>query len=162
LTAPAPPEGHSGAVYQWLRDAHPITGATSPTYTPTAADAGARLSVRLSATGPDGAVWAQTTSPVAVAKLAPKLSLVKLKNAKATIKVKVTGIPKPTGKVKLSIAGTTLTVKLKAAHKGKVTVKLPAKVLTKLARATGKTTIKITFTGAKQIAKKTTAITRAL
>ena len=47
--------------YQWFRDGKAIEGATAKQYTLTASDAGARLTVRVEATTPQGA-WGVATS----------------------------------------------------------------------------------------------------
>ena len=56
---------------QWLRDGAAISGATSTTYTPTAADEGARLSVRVTAKGGTGWLAATATSPGVTVAPAP-------------------------------------------------------------------------------------------
>ena len=59
--------------YQWLRcngggnGCVPITGATSKTYTPTAADAGHAIRVRVTATNADGSATAESNATDAVA-----------------------------------------------------------------------------------------------
>ena len=55
--------------WQWLRGSEPIAGAQSPAYTPTGADVGARLSVRVErggatvASAPTGPVWPAPANP---------------------------------------------------------------------------------------------------
>ncbi|MFT4281802.1 hypothetical protein [Microbacterium sp.] len=53
--------------YQWLRHGAPISGATSPSYTPAASDAGAALSVRVSGAVPGYTTTSVTSNTVTVA-----------------------------------------------------------------------------------------------
>ncbi len=54
--------------YEWLRDGTAIPGASAPTYVPTAADVGARLTVRVTATHPGYVATATSAPSAAVAK----------------------------------------------------------------------------------------------
>ncbi|UJP40832.1 Ig-like domain repeat protein [Cellulomonas palmilytica] len=54
---------------QWLRDGTAISGATSTTYTPKAADEGTKLSVRVTANGGTG--WLATSATSAAVTVAP-------------------------------------------------------------------------------------------
>ena len=66
-------EAPSGALtYQWLRGSKAIAGATASTYAPTAADVGARLSVRV-ASG-DESLTSAATAPVWAAPANPVLA----------------------------------------------------------------------------------------
>ena len=58
--------------WQWLRGSEPITGADGPAYTPTAADVGTRLSVRVEAGG--AAATSAATAPVWPAPVNPPLA----------------------------------------------------------------------------------------
>ncbi len=126
--------------YAWLRDGRPISGATTATYVPVAADAGRSLSVRLTVSSAGGS--AETTSAVAqVAKATStgKLKLVgKAGKLKATFTLTSAGAKsgKVTFTVKVGKLTVTKTAKLKA---GKVTVTLKA--------AKGKRKIVATYAG---------------
>ena len=58
--------------WQWLRGSEPIAGADGPAYTPTAADVGTRLSVRVEAGG--AAATSAATAPVWPAPVNPPLA----------------------------------------------------------------------------------------
>ena len=141
--------------YQWLREGKVIAGATSSTYKLVPGDAGRKVSVRVSASRADyGSSSSATSSLVKVvklkAKVKTKLSKKKVtvgKRVKVTVRVRVPGIAKPKGTLvirdgKKKVA----TVKLKAKHAGKRTVKLPQ-------LKAGKHKITVTFKATKQIAK---------
>src|SRR5690606_4279646 len=117
--------------YQWLRGGTAIAGATGSSHKLTTADAGQKVSVRVTASRGDyPAASSATSSAVKVAKIAPKVSLKLAKKsisasakAKVTVRVKVKGIAKPTGKVRIYDGKKRITtVTLKAKHKGKLTV----------------------------------------
>lgn len=57
--------------FQWLRGGTPIAGATGAVYTPAAADAGAYLAVRVTATGAGGSASAESSpyGPIAPAQV---------------------------------------------------------------------------------------------
>ncbi len=137
--------------YRWLRGGKPISGATKATYTLKVADAGKKISVRTRATKA-GFLAAQSTSAAkTVAKIKPKLvaNLVRSKVAarqkgKVSLTVTVKGVKKPTGKVRVYVAGKTKTVSLKTKHKGTITVSLP-----KLTKGTYKIAVK--YLGAARI-----------
>ena len=57
--------------YQWLRDANPIAGATSATYTLTTDDVGAQLRLRVTVTNPDGSATATSTVTATVTSAPP-------------------------------------------------------------------------------------------
>ena len=52
--------------YTWLRDGEPIDGATSAAYTPTSADAGAAIMVRVTGTAPSHAATSRESAAVQV------------------------------------------------------------------------------------------------
>jgi len=80
-------------------------------------------------------------------KLAPKVRVGS--RAKATVRVKVVGIAKPTGKLVFKDGKKKIrVVKLKAKHRGKITVRIPR-------LAAGKHKITVTYQGTKQVKKKT-------
>jgi hypothetical protein len=60
----------TSAAFQWLRNGQPIAGATSATYVTVAADAGAAVSVRVTASRPGAADGVATSAAVNVAALA--------------------------------------------------------------------------------------------
>lgn len=145
--------------YQWLRAGNAISGAKSPSYQLKKADAGQKISVRVTASRSDYPTASSArSSSVKVAKIAPKVSLKLAKKsikasakAKVTVRVKVKGIAKPTGKVRIYDGKKRIkTVTLKAKHKGKLTVTLPRLKV-------GKHKVKVTYLGSKQVVKKTSA-----
>ena len=144
--------------YQWLRDGKAIGGATGSSYKLKVKDAGARLSVRVTASSPGYPSAAATSSSVKVAKLKAKVSVKLAKKSikakqrgKVTVTVKISGIKKPTGKLLIRDGKKTIkTVTLKAKHQGKVTVKLP-----KLKK--GKHKISAQLKATKQLAKSTSS-----
>jgi len=58
--------------HQWLRDGKPIAGATSTSYTLVPADAGARVTVRVTATVPGFPAASSSAVPVAARFMAPR------------------------------------------------------------------------------------------
>lgn len=72
-SAPNPPTfaGNPTFAYQWLREGSEIDGATSSTYTPVAADAGASVQCRVNASNPDGAAVTYSGT-VVIEALSPK------------------------------------------------------------------------------------------
>lgn len=120
---------------QWLRNGSPIGGATTASYRATSADAGKRLSLRTTATGPGGSTTV-TTPAVTVAKAGSTAKLVvsgKAKKAVATLRVStlgsatgtVTFTAKVRGrsvKVKARLTGAKATATFKRLPRGKVTV----------------------------------------
>ncbi|MDQ2624898.1 MAG: hypothetical protein M3Y20_07030, partial [Actinomycetota bacterium] len=141
--------------YQWLRDGSSIVGATSSSYKLVTADAGRKVTVRVTASRADyGSSSSATSSQVSVAKLKAKAKVklakktVKVgKRAKVTVRVQVPGIAKPKGTLVIRDGKKKITtVKLKAKHAGKLTVRLP-----KL--KAGKHKITVTFKATKQISK---------
>ncbi|MGC3953192.1 MAG: Ig-like domain repeat protein [Propionicimonas sp.] len=117
--------------YQWLRDGAPIAKATKTSYKLTKADAGRRISVRVtgSKTGYVSVAKTSKAKTVAKVKATVKLSVPSkvAKGKQATVKVTVTGaVSKPTGKVTVTVNGKKVTSVLTAAGNGKVSVKLPA------------------------------------
>lgn len=117
--------------YQWLRDGKPISKATKASYKLVKADAGRKLTVQVtgSKSGYASVVKTSKAKSVAKVKASVKLSVpAKVARGKqATAKVTVTApVGNPTGTVKVTVNGRTVTAKLTAAGKGKVSVKLPA------------------------------------
>ena len=148
--SPAP----TGYTYQWLRNGAVIKGATSKTYKPRRADAGKRISVRVTPVLAGHDVLAFTTprttalpkvSGAVKAKLVKKTIKAKSR-AKVTFTVKSKGISVVTGKVTIKYGKKSKTVTLKAANKGKATVTLP-----KLKKGTYKVTV--TYKGGAQVKK---------
>lgn len=153
LKASAGPAGHK-TTYEWLRNGEPIDNATKRTYKVAKADAGMKLSVRL--TVPKAGH--ETASKTSAAKSVPKFATTKLtafSKAKATsrvpakyaVKLKVKSVAKPTGTIKVTVAGYSKTHKLKASAKGKLKVTLP-----RLPR--GKHKVTFAYSGTKHITAK--------
>ncbi|GAA4750859.1 hypothetical protein GCM10023350_40080 [Nocardioides endophyticus] len=61
------PAGQVAFAFQWLRNAAPIAGATSTTYTPTASDVGAALAVQVTGTRPGSNPSTAVSAPTAAA-----------------------------------------------------------------------------------------------
>jgi len=71
--------------YQWLRGGAPIAGATAKTYTPTTADVGRQLSVRV--TAGNGSSLSATSAPTAVVTQPASVTVLEqLRTAQPTIK----------------------------------------------------------------------------
>ncbi|MDR0432908.1 MAG: hypothetical protein LBH48_06340 [Bifidobacteriaceae bacterium] len=135
--------------YQWYRGSKPISGATGATYKIKPADAGHKLTVKV--TRKIGNL-AETFNlkALSVPKLSAKIKLsprVSGGRPAVLIKVSVAKLRKPTGKIVVQAAGERKVVSLKAKHKGKIVVPL-----SKMQR--GKTTaIKVTYRGSTQTKK---------
>jgi large repetitive protein len=119
--------------YQWLRNGSPISGATGTTHKVVAADAGHKVSVRVTVTETGLLPGQATSAAVNVAKLTSttKVSLAsssikKGTHGSVTMTVSGPGISKPTGKLRV-YDGTRLlgTVALKASNSGRRTWRLP-------------------------------------
>jgi hypothetical protein len=135
------------ASYQWLRSGEPIRNATSRSYKLRKADAGAEISVAVTATKPG---YTETTE-FSPAKSVPKFkSTIKVTRPKAsnprkfTVRVKIKGTA-DTGKIRVTVGAFSKTYKLK---KGKATPKLP-----NLSKGSHK--VKVTYLGTSQNAKST-------
>ncbi len=103
--------------------------------------------------GPNGPV---TTPPTKTAKAnsSIKVRLAKkkiraTKRVKATVTVKAKGVARPTGKIVVTVGKKKVAKKLKARHKGKITVKLP-----KVKR--GKHKVRANYKGSKTVKKSKT------
>ena len=122
----------SGATYsyQWRRGGKAIKGATKRTYKLKKADVGKRVSVRVTASLAGRDDGASSSAAKKVAKGKPKVTA-KVKNVKAgkrakvVVRVKVAGLAKPRGTVRVKYGKKTIKVKLAAKRKGKVAVRLP-------------------------------------
>ncbi|MGC3953200.1 MAG: hypothetical protein QM804_02920 [Propionicimonas sp.] len=117
--------------YQWLRDGQPIAKATKSSYKLTKADAGRKISVRVTGSKSGYVSVAKTSKAKSVAKVKATVKLsVPSKVAKgkqATAKLTVSGaVANPTGKVTVTVNGKKVTGVLTAAGKGRIAVKLPA------------------------------------
>lgn len=117
--------------YQWLRDDQPIAKATKSSYKLAKADAGRRISVRVTGSKSGHVSVAKTSKARTMAKVKASVKAsVPAKVAKgrqATVKVTVTApVKNPTGTVRVTVNGATVKTTLTAAGKGKVSVKLPA------------------------------------
>jgi hypothetical protein len=143
--------------YQWLRSGVEIQGATGPTYTVTAADAGQTLSVRMTESPEWYSAASAVSDPVTVpnapaARTAtvPKVSSVSYRSGSVRLKLKVTG--KGTLIVKLTTKSGKKTITL-GAHKVSVkktetvstTVKLSKSAKSLIKRDSVKMRVTITF-----------------
>jgi hypothetical protein len=131
--------------YQWLRDGQPIAKATKSSYKLVKADAGRKITVRVTGSKSGYVSVAKTSKATSVArvKATAKLTVPSkvAKGKQATVKVTVAAAAKnPTGAVKVTVNGKTVTAKLTAASKGRVSVKLPA------IKKKGSYKVKATFT----------------
>jgi hypothetical protein len=94
-----------------------------------------------------------TVVPKQALKRVGVLKVKKLKSGKVRVVLKVKGVKKPTGKIRVKFGKVSKTYKLKAKHKGKRTITVPAKAWKK---AKGKTLkIKATYLGNSTIAATT-------
>lgn len=126
LTATATTDPVAGAPsYQWLRGSTPIAGAAAPTYTPTAADLGQRLAVRVtSATAGYEAASATSAATAAVQLGAASLKVSTPKKAKAGSKATITITGLAAGeRFTVTVAGKRAGGK--ASRKGVGTVRVP-------------------------------------
>ena len=117
--------------YQWLRDGEPIAKATKSSYKLAKADAGRKITVRVTGSKSGYVSVAKTSKAKSVAKVKAKvkLSLPKsvARGVPATAKVTVSApVANPTGIVTVKVSGQTLTVPLTADDKGKLAIELPA------------------------------------
>ncbi|MFY0406649.1 carboxypeptidase regulatory-like domain-containing protein [Solicola sp. PLA-1-18] len=99
--------------YQWLRNGVAIPGATAKTYTPTSADTGKTLTVRVLASAP-GAVTRSSVSPKAMrisAQSTTTARVVRANRTTAVVRVQVTapGVASPSGTLRLRVGGRDLT-----------------------------------------------------
>ncbi|MDW5593092.1 glycosyl hydrolase [Conexibacter stalactiti] len=130
--------------YQWKRDGKPIAGATKATYRVAIADAGRTLSVDVTASKAGLISTTVAARPISVRKLAATLSW-RLKAARAKVgmrvgavaRVRVSGIARPTGVLRVLDGHKVVTVKtLRPRDRGSLTFRLP-----KLARGKHKLTL---------------------
>ncbi|MEA5055600.1 MAG: Ig-like domain repeat protein, partial [Propionicimonas sp.] len=117
--------------YQWLRDGQPVAKATKTSYKLAKADAGHKVSVRVTGSKTGYVAVAKTSKATAVAKVKATVKLsVPSKVAKgkpATVKLTVAAaVSKPTGTVTVTVNGTKVKASLTTAGKGKMSVTLPA------------------------------------
>ncbi|MEN0072532.1 MAG: glycoside hydrolase family 95-like protein, partial [Propionicimonas sp.] len=131
--------------YQWLRDGAPIAKATKSTYKLAKADAGRKVSVRVTGSKSGYASVARTSKVKAIAKVKATLKLSVpssvARGRQATVKVSVSAaVGNPTGSVRVTVGGKSVTASLAAAGRGQVSLALPA--LTKK----GSYKVKATFT----------------
>jgi len=119
---------------QWLRDGQPISGATANSYTVLKSDLGRKLSVRVTARGPQGYTrTSATTAAVTVPKVRPTVTVWVPSGTKAgkkvqvVVKVTASGVTSaPLGTVKVRVGSATKNVTLKASHQGRISVTMPA------------------------------------
>lgn len=163
----------SDPAYQWLRNGIEIPGATGPTYTVTAADAGHTLSVRMT----ESPEWYSTASAVSAPVTVPKAP------ATTTTAPKVSSASYTSGSVRLKLRVTgggalTITVTTKSGHRTitlgthRMSVKRPGTVSTSvklsrsakslIKRGSVRTTVTITLKpsakGAKTVSSHKTLI----
>lgn len=143
--------------YRWLRDGKAIGGATKSSYKLKAKDAGRKISVRVTASRADyPAPSSASSAKVKIAKSKPQVTVKLAKTsvtwpakAKVTARVKVKGVSRPTGKVRVLDGTKRLkTVTLKKSHRGRLTITLPR-------LKSGKHKIKLQYLGSSQVAKRT-------
>lgn len=143
--------------YRWLRDGKAIGGATKSSYKLKAKDAGRKISVRVTATRADyPAPSSASSAKVKIAKSKPQVTVKLAKTsvtwpakAKVTARVKVKGVSRPTGKVRVLDGTKRLkTVTLKKSHRGRLTITVPR-------LKSGKHKIKLQYLGSSQVAKRT-------
>lgn len=139
---------------QWLRDDAPITGATSWTYRPKAADVRSRLSVEVTAEYDDATATATSAPTKRVVKAASTVrATVKPGSVRAGNKVRVTvrvaaqGVT-PTGKVKLRSGKVTRTVRL---SDGRASVSFRA-------RGKGWKPVRVVYVGSKGVTRGTDTV----
>lgn len=151
------------ASYQWLRSGKAISGATAKTYAVSTADVGKKLSVRVTAkvlghTSATATSGSTKTVAKGKATVTEALSTTKAKAGKivkVTVKVKATGLTKPTGTVTVKVGSKSVTKTLKASAHGRITITLP--------KLSTKATYKVTATfapagsSAKVVAKATSS-----
>ncbi|MDR3202255.1 MAG: hypothetical protein LBT54_03885 [Bifidobacteriaceae bacterium] len=141
-----------GASYQWLRNGKAIAGATGGAYKPTADDAGATLTLKVTASRAGFDTVTTTSKAVAIAKIAPKVKVKKLKSGKLKVTVTAKGIAKPVGKVTVKFGQKySKTYQITAKNSGVITKAVPKKV------KSGAYKVTATFKGNTQVAKKTSS-----
>ncbi len=141
--------------YQWLRDGKAVAGATARTYRSPRADAGHRVSVRVTAarTGlPSGVATSAATTAIrraasTVTVKASKKRLASGKSLRIQVTVKAKGLSGITGRVKIAVKakGSKKIVRTVKVKNGKATLKVKPKVR-------GRYTIKATYQAATGIA----------
>lgn len=117
--------------HQWLRAGSPIVGATTSTYRPVPADAGKRLSVRVTASAPDRATGSATSARTAKVAPARTTTTIRLTPARPSAGQRVTalvtvsaGALAPRGAVKVVYDGRV--VRTERLRDGSASVVLPA------------------------------------
>ena len=116
--------------YQWLRDGKAISKATSSSYTLTKADAGKKVSVKVTGSKSGYVTVSKTSKTVTVAKVKSTVKITSLKavtkGKQATVKVTIgSAVAKLTGTVRVTVNGKSVSAKVMASAKGKVSIKLP-------------------------------------
>jgi hypothetical protein len=156
VSAVGVPAGWS-ATYQWMRGATRITGATGAAYKVAPADVKQNLAVRATLTRDGHASTTLASKTVKVPKIKAKVKVkAKFKAGKIVVKVRVkaTSFAKPAGKLRVKVDGKKrVTVKLKAAHKAKRTIKI-------VPRRSGTSKVKVTFLKSAKVAKKSAKAVR--
>jgi alpha-L-rhamnosidase len=137
---------------QWLRDGSPAAGATGPSYRLGAADVGARISVRVMATGAGRPVGTATSAPSATVAKAASRTTVKVapkqvrRGKKVSVVVTVTGAgANAVGRVRVTVAGRTIT---KALRHGRLKLRVKA-------TGRGSTKVKVRYLGSDVLGAST-------
>lgn len=141
----------SSFAFQWLRSGAAIPGATSPSYRLVAADAGRKISLRVTATAGSKTAAANSAAPVvAKATTRAKTSLKAGRSKRLTVTTRLTSSGARTGVVKVSIRiGSKTTTKRVRLVRGTATVTV--KGLRK-----GRATVTCTYAGDASTAPATT------
>jgi hypothetical protein len=149
--------------YQWYRSGKAITGATAKTYKVRISDAGRKVAVKVTGSRAGYLTASRTSAARTIAKVGAKVVVTVPKpvshTARGAIAVKVTtpATTRPTGTVKVTVNGKSVSKKLVSAAKGKTTITLPR--ITR--RGSYKVTVAFKPSGstATSTAGKTTSIT---
>jgi surface antigen len=91
----------AATTYQWYRNGAAIPGATKLTYTPTTADPGARLSVKVSYAKPGYTTIVQMLSPQQAVRSFARIYVKSLSHRTVTVTVRADGVPVVRGDVVL-------------------------------------------------------------
>lgn len=93
------------ARYQWFRDGVPVAGATASSYTPTEADPGAHLELRVTYSRAGYTPVVRTLQVAQQVRSIPHVRATSPAYRKVTLALTAAGIPTVTGKVRVTTAG---------------------------------------------------------